>query len=798
MHKKHFILNNQIAEVRKFTPRSNLRNQKEIPQRNRGEHAELLKEQYHRIVSQAIALQDELAANGQPVANGIYMDFEMNKKLISSGLDTKTGAQILKVSEEQESGNVDVTVFVKRKNKDWLTNKTNEYANIDGEKGPKNEMLIAPINEITSADIHSLYDSPTAFDDLAEETVSLFELWISKREDYSIDIVSQVFAILSIECNIGHRLQFADVDVFLIKTTKEILELLPNHLGYIEGVRRYHQPSILTKTHEVNREWNNLLRNEINFALTDDSVCVGILDTGVNNAHDLLGSALPDDRMRTAISTQDSIDHSFHGTDMAGLALLGDLTELAYRRGGTLNVEHSLASVKIFEKSHETDSLFYGAIIEDAIEQAHNLGATISCMAITDEVSFEGCPTSSSAALDESLYHGGACDRMIVISAGNIETPEVDATNYMASCKANAILSPSQAWNALTIGAYTEKTMVDDTQNYTPLAAPGGVSPMSRSTYPWINGRIKPEVVMEGGNLTSHSVYGTTTNTDLSVITTSQDLKEPLEAFSATSAATALAARFAARIKVANPTLNMLSVRALMVHSAKWTKEMTSIGQVKDIMPLCGYGVPDEEIATFSNEKCATFVFENEIIPFVQEGSSIKYNEMHYYDLPWPVELLEAMHDEIVTMRVTLSYYVKPAPGSGGKNNKYRYPSATLHFDVKSSSETEDEFLRRRNKNEGEPSDTNDSARWKIGQQRRENGTVQSDWFTCTAQQLVECGKIVVFPGSGWWKERKLENIENAIKYSLVVSIKSEKTEVYQAVETAICNKIGIQIANNL
>lgn len=115
---------------------------------------------------------------------------------------------------------------------------------------------------------------------------------------------------------------------------------------------------------------------------------------------------------------------------------------------------------------------------------------------------------------------------------------------------------------------------------------------------------------------------------------------------------------------------------------------------------------------------------------------------------------------------------------------------------MKTAIESEDEFLRRRNKKEGESSDTNDSSRWVVGQQRRENGTVQSDWFTCTAQELAECGKIVVYPSSGWWKERKLENIDNLIKYSLVISIKSKETEVYQAVETAIRNKIGIQIAN--
>lgn len=49
---------------------------------------------------------------------------------------------------------------------------------------------------------------------------------------------------------------------------------------------------------------------------------------------------------------------------------------------------------------------------------------------------------------------------------------EVDATNYLESCKANAVQSPAQAWNALTVGAYTEKTIVTD-ESYKALAAPG-------------------------------------------------------------------------------------------------------------------------------------------------------------------------------------------------------------------------------------------------------------------------------------------------------------------------------------
>ena len=54
--------------------------------------------------------------------------------------------------------------------------------------------------------------------------------------------------------------------------------------------------------------------------------------------------------------------------------------------------------------------------------------------------------------------------------------------------------------------------------------------------------------------------------------------------------------------------------------------------------------------------------------------------------------------------------------------------------------------------------------------------------------------QIVVLSSSGWWKERKLRNVDNLIKYSLIVSIETSETEIYNAVETAIANAIGVQI----
>lgn len=153
---------------------------------------------------------------------------------------------------------------------------------------------------------------------------------------------------------------------------------------------------------------------------------VGILDSGVNNAHELLKPALPDERMDVAIGVLEATDKTDHGTGMAGLALLGDLTNIAYQRETPVAVHHALSSVKIYEDGYDTPKEFYGAVIEEAIGKASDMGASIQCMAITDESAYNGIATSSSAALDESIYHQGQCDRLVLVSAGNIQTPDVD------------------------------------------------------------------------------------------------------------------------------------------------------------------------------------------------------------------------------------------------------------------------------------------------------------------------------------------------------------------------------------
>src|SRR5690606_28216237 len=100
----------------------------------------------------------------------------------------------------------------------------------------------------------------------------------------------------------------------------------------------------------------------------------------------------------------------------------------------------------------------------------------IICMAVTSSDALgRGRPSSWSGMID-ALASGYSDDRkrLFVLSAGNVGDPE-DWKRFPDSNKTREIHDPAQAWNALTVGACTEKTRIEDPTlaNYHPLAESG-------------------------------------------------------------------------------------------------------------------------------------------------------------------------------------------------------------------------------------------------------------------------------------------------------------------------------------
>lgn len=210
---------------------------------------------------------------------------------------------------------------------------------------------------------------------------------------------------------------------------------------------------------------------------------------------------------------------------------------------------------------------------------------------------------------------------------------------------------------------------------------------------------------MEGGNYAQKGAERSSCN-DLSLLTT---IVEPtgrlLTATGDTSAATAAAARMGALIWSHYPRLWPETVRALMVHSARWTPAMVkrfpgpSRANVQKRLRCYGYGVPNLERAVHSAENAATLLYEGELQPFekgkTKDESRNKTKEMHVHELPWPKAVLQDLSHIPVTMRVTLSYFIEPSPGERGWDYKFRYQSHGLRFAVRRPGEEMRPFMKR-------------------------------------------------------------------------------------------------------
>ena len=110
--------------------------------------------------------------------------------------------------------------------------------------------------------------------------------------------------------------------------------------------------------------------------------------------------------------------------------------------------------------------------------------------------------------IDQLCFGDETIKRLVFVSAGNVRG-DLDVTEYPFRNETEPIENPAQAWNAVTVGAHTEKVEISDPRfaNWQPLAAAGDLCPTSRTSVTWGHQwPIKPDIVMEGGNWASDGV----------------------------------------------------------------------------------------------------------------------------------------------------------------------------------------------------------------------------------------------------------------------------------------------------
>ncbi|MCS5728670.1 S8 family peptidase [Herbiconiux moechotypicola] len=693
---------------------------------------------------------------------------------------------------------------------DYLAKKStraaeNAWETPDG--NPANRALVANISRIRRAILDDLWQSEG---EPPKSGVRWWELWLDPSQE-NITLL-QKFATAYDLGLLDRSLALNDRVVAWIRATWQQLEVLPFTSIPVAEIRR---PEFVDTIEDLLPDEQDEYVEDLVMrvvAAPTDAPAVCHLDTGVARTHRLLADSLNTGDMHTVVGTS-GFDRQGHGTSMAGLALFGGLEDLL-TGAGTVHLHHRLESVRILPEPGEpdTDPLDYGTVTVEAVALVEVTAQRrrVFCMPISTDPDRPGVPTLWSASVDalaagtEIVRDGNqlrllsapdhAASRLLVIATGNVDGYHSD---HRLESDTSPVEDPAQSWNALTVGAHTELVAVPGDPEYagwTAMAAEGELSPHSRTsllfgkrTWP-----IKPDICFEGGNVLTDGGMGFEDRHPLlSLRSTGFHNDLSLTSANATSAATAQASRLAALTMAQYPEYWPETVRGLLVHAAEWTPamraEFDATGTKKEpkleLLRRYGWGVPTEDAVLRSSRQSVTLVTQDTFVPF--EGTEYKMRRFRLHAMPWPTEVLEEIGPGDVSLKVTLSYFVEPSASRRGWRQRYSYASHLLRFELKSPTETEAEFISRINREAENDEDAaagspaSGSDHWFIGPNQRNLGSLHQDIWEGSGQELAASGVLGVYPVGGWWKRnQRKDRLDLPVRYSLIVSLKSQEQDV--------------------
>lgn len=817
------FINGQHKTSIRFTSPQTGGSSSSLPYRDAQQHGNQL---YGKLDS-ILTSQNELLEVNRDLNNGVYLEISGTTENDLNIEPLEDLRKDIRIANFQNTTPQKATLYLPLDKKDFLESKIQKYISETTDSGkPKHDALVATIEDIQSATVSSFWNGKES--KVPAQNKVWCEVWlINNKNTHDEEVVlnfTNVTQAHNIETQTESNIKFPERIITLAKlNASDILNLI-NSYPYLAEIRPYSIPNIdyTSLEYKDQKDWIDELKDRVIInPHSDVSLC--ILDTGVNNIHPLLEDILIDDDKHTFLPTWGINDHKGHGTEMSGIAAYGNLNE-HLSSTDDIELNHTLASYKILPPTGSNDKNLWGYITSQAVsdriikesEKIHIFSMSITAKD-TDGDELDGTPSSWSSAIDNDLFNSDS-KKLFCISAGNADIYDA-SFEYITSNQTSLIENPAQAWNALTIGAFTQKdTITDEDDEYVDydevMAKKDEISPFTTTSHLWDKQwPIKPDVVFEGGNLLLNTTRNDkTAHEDLSLLTTHSNITDDLITWTyATSAANALGANFVAKLYSTFPEANPETIRGLIVHSANWTDEM--IEQFKDdelsekdlyrvLLRTCGYGVPDFDKAVNCYTNSLTLIAEDTIKPFFKDGT-IKTNMMNLYELPWPKDALEDLGSQEIEMRVTLSYFIEPAPTeiAVSKFNRYNYPSHGLRFEINHPHEEIEDFKNRCNKHEREEdfdsSGLSTSTYWKLGKPQRDRGSVISDIWKGNAVDLASCNYLSIFPINGWWRTRKhLEAYDNEARYTLIVSIysPSQETDIYTPVQIQIATPIEIEV----
>lgn len=734
-------------------------------------------------------------------------------------------------TERHDDRTESALLFIPDAERDYLRGRITDYGR-DPENGRRQDLdRFEVIETITAMPASALFVGEA---DLTAPDVVWWELWVSGGADRA-----ERLAILARQDNFdvhADRLRFPDTTVIFVHAAAATLatfaEKIPGAIIEIRRATGTIEPFLDRSGRGVGQhDWVAELAGRVT-APPEAAPVVCTLDTGVAAEHPLVAPGLKGAwAYDAAWGADDHAPHGGHGTAITGLVLYGDL-ESHVNGGQPVQLTHGAESMKLLPPHGfpATEPPRYGVVTQGcvALVEVERPGALRSFCIATSSTDFSaGRPSSWSGALDQiaagsligdnpdGLPASEVKKRLLVVATGNVSGGMM--VNVVPS---QPLEDPSQSWNALTIGGFTRKEQIPTAPPaLEPVVGANQRSPFSRGSQalPDDLTPIKPEVLFEAGNMLSDATGFCAWHEAVSLLAPGSDVvAEPLVPFWATSAAAGVAGNFIGRLQAALPNHWPETLRALTVDSASWPQPIQRLligrgahwksiskGKRQQILREVGYGVPDIDRAILSARNDITMIAEADIQPFATgaDGRTGVFNEMHFYNLPWPRAALEQLENEIVTMKVTLSYFIEPNLSGKAATRPNTYRSYGLRFAMKKRTETDGAFRARINA--AQKSDDSTPGKepdcWLLGPKSIQAGSLHCDLWRGYAIDLAGHDAIAVYPVGGWWKSHSGQRrIEDKGRYALVVSISApgQAVDLHAEVSTAVeLREIAVPVA---
>ena len=782
---------------------------------DRETHGKRLTEEIAAVFEQTQEIRDSQVLDPVLQANGTYLtleglesDFELKldslTQLTPKGKTSKKPKWLLlSVHPSTDDSLERATIWVADDFRHQFFKLFEDYLTTSDEKNqPKNNALIANISHIRETYLNDLW---TSEGDPPCEGAIWWELWLDQRRERP-GLLERIMKSFNLEIS-DRQLRIGDSLIVHIRATRQQLEtLVVTDLPFTE----IRTPSFIDTIEDLSdsEQFEYVLdfsTRVIPAEVRAPVVCH--LDSGVFRAHVLLKGSLASSDQHSIFTGSTGHDRCGHGTSMAGISLYGEHLDNLLLGTQAIRLKHRLESVEIFPTPAGSQQRDYASATIHAISipEAGPSRRRTFCMPVSTESDTNpGWPTLWSATVDAlavgtdiQVHSDGFsliskpdpdAKRLIIVSAAN-----VDANSYKIDHLGNSdkspIRDPGQSWNALTVGAFTQLDQVPSDpsyQGYFPVTPAGDLSPHSRTSVQF-KGKswpIKPEICLEDGNvLLDRKSFAEPKHPLLSLRSTGIRNDVDLTSANATSAATAQAARLAALAMDRYPSYWPETVRALLVHEARWTRPMQERldacgkkkGERARLLRRYGWGVPTEEAVLTSSHRAVTMVVQDEFCPFDEKYAM---RELRLHSLPWPRDVLQSLSEAHVRLRITLSYFIEPSATRRGWRGKYTYASYGLRFDLKAPTDINVKgFLARVNRQAREEEDDDYSSEshskhWLLGTRARHYGSLHQDEWQGTGAELAACNHIAVYPVGGWWKNNnRRDRRDLPVRYALLVSL---------------------------